>query len=387
MLKSLVLKKKHLMLGSLLAVAGLSFCNCAMAQDSVFQLEADLNNFGDTLLVYRGRDAKTDTVLKKDGRFVYSATIKTPVGVILMSPGTFRHEERKLVRLVSVPGEKAILKGDVEGQYDITGSAFYVQYGAITRMLEEADKPLDDLERSVQEQVEKGADQLTLIQQANEKVEQLEKEREEKLLAYIKQHGNEEASAVLINQFDSSEKMEKAVALLSESVKNGRMRYYYQPALKQMKARELTEAKAAKVQASGVEAPDFTLKDIKGNDFTLSSLRGKYVILDFWGSWCIWCIKGMPQMKDYYQKYAGKFEIVGVDCNDTEAKWKAAVEKHQLPWKHVYNKRGDANDVCEKYAIQGFPTKIILSPEGKIVKTIVGEDPAFYSFLDELFGK
>lgn len=386
-LRSLILKKKHLLMGSLLAVAGLSFSNCTMAQDSVFQLEADLSNFGDTLLIYRGRDAKTDTVLKKDGLFVYSATIKTPVGVILMSPGTFRHEERKLLRLVSVPGEKVILKGDVEGHYDITGTVFYEQYGAVNRMLEEADKPMDDLERSVQEQVEKGADKLTVMQQANQKAEQLEKEREEKLLAYIKQHGNEEASAVLINQFDSSEKMEKAVALLSESVKNGRMRYYYQPALKQVKAREAAEAKAAKIQASGVEAPDFTLKDIEGHDFTLSSLRGKYVILDFWGSWCIWCIKGMPQMKEYYQKYAGKFEIVGVDCNDTEAKWKAAVEKHQLPWKHVYNKRGGADDVCEKYAIQGFPTKIILSPEGKIVKTVVGEDPAFYSFLDELFGK
>lgn len=387
MLKSLVLKKKHLMLGSLLAVAGLSFCNCALAQNDVFQLEADLDNFGDTLLVYRGRDAKTDTVLKKNGQFVYSASIKTPVGVILMSPGTFRHEERKLLRLVSVPGEKAILKGDVEGHYDITGTVFYEQYGAVNRMLEEADKPMDDLERSVKEQVEKGADKLTVMQQANQKAEQLEKEREEKVLAYIRQHGNEEATAVLINQFDSSEKMELALNLLSETVRKGRMKSFFQPALNQVKAREAAEAKAAKIQASGVEAPDFTLKDIEGHDFTLSSLRGKYVILDFWGSWCIWCIKGMPRMKEYYQKYAGKFEIVGVDCNDTEAKWKAAVEKHQLPWKHVYNKRGGADDVCEKYAIQGFPTKIILSPEGKIVKTIVGEDPAFYSFLDELFGK
>ena len=74
-------------------------------------------------------------------------------------------------------------------------------------------------------------------------------------------------------------------------------------------------------------APDFTLNDLSGKPLTLSSLRGKYVILDFWGSWCVWCIKGFPQMKEYYQKYAGKFEILGIDCNDPEAKWKAAVEK------------------------------------------------------------
>ena len=131
-------------------------------------------------------------------------------------------------------------------------------------------------------------------------------------------------------------------------------------------------------------APDFTLNDFNGKPLSLSSLRGKYVILDFWGSWCGWCIKGIPQMKEYYQKYAGKFEILGIDCNDPEEKWKAAVEKYELPWLHVYNPRGESK-VLEQYEIQGFPTKIIVGPDGKIVKTIIGEDPAFYTFLDELF--
>ena len=130
-------------------------------------------------------------------------------------------------------------------------------------------------------------------------------------------------------------------------------------------------------------APDFTLNDLSGKPLTLSSLRGKYVILDFWGSWCGWCIKGIPQMKEYYQKYAGKFEILGIDCNDPEERWKAAVEKYELPWLHVYNPQG--SQVLEQYGIQGFPTKIVVGPDGKIVKTIIGEDPAFYTFLDELF--
>ena len=89
-------------------------------------------------------------------------------------------------------------------------------------------------------------------------------------------------------------------------------------------------------------------------------------------------------MKTYYEKYKSKFEILGIDCNDTEAKWKAAVEKHALPWLHVYNPRD--GKVLADYGIQGFPTKIILDPAGKIVKTVVGEDPAFYIFLDETFG-
>ena len=90
-------------------------------------------------------------------------------------------------------------------------------------------------------------------------------------------------------------------------------------------------------------------------------------------------------MKKYYDKYKGKFEILGVDCNDTEAKWKAAVEKHQLPWKHVRQSK-ETLSVSDEYGIQGFPTKILIDPKGKIVKTIVGEDPEFYTLLDTTFG-
>lgn len=135
----------------------------------------------------------------------------------------------------------------------------------------------------------------------------------------------------------------------------------------------------------GQEAPDFTLQDINGKELSLSKLRGKYVVLDFWGSWCRWCIKGIPDMKVAYSKYKKKMEILGVDCGDTEEKWKAAVKEHVIPWKHVYVPRG--NDITKTYGITGFPTKIVIDPKGKVVKTIIGEDPAFYDFLDSLFLK
>jgi hypothetical protein len=90
-------------------------------------------------------------------------------------------------------------------------------------------------------------------------------------------------------------------------------------------------------------------------------------------------------MKEYYNKYKGQFEILGIDCGDEEDAWKAAVAEHQLPWKHVYNPK--ESTLTEDYAIQGYPTKIVIDPEGKIAKVIVGEDPAFYEYLDATFGK
>ena len=153
------------------------------------------------------------------------------------------------------------------------------------------------------------------------------------------------------------------------------------------------EADVVKTEVQQVEdaqtdlAPDFELPDLQGNPLKLSSLRGKYVVLDFWGSWCIWCIRGIPHMKEAYRKYKDKMEILGIDCQDTEEKWKAAVEEHKLPWLQVRCPEDYLQTLGQQYRIQGFPTKVIIDPEGRLVKVVVGEDPAFYTFLDQLFAK
>ncbi|MBR1502626.1 MAG: TlpA family protein disulfide reductase [Prevotella sp.] len=156
------------------------------------------------------------------------------------------------------------------------------------------------------------------------------------------------------------------------------------------KTAETAEVKAEVLQVEAAAsdlAPDFELPDLQGNPLKLSSLRGKYVVLDFWGSWCIWCIRGIPHMKEAYGKYKDKMEIVGVDCQDTEEKWKAAVEEHQLPWLQVRCPDDQLQTLAQQYNVEGFPTKAIIDPEGRLVKVVVGEDPAFYTFLDELFAK
>lgn len=134
----------------------------------------------------------------------------------------------------------------------------------------------------------------------------------------------------------------------------------------------------------GMMAPDFTLNDLDGKPLSLSQLRGKYVVVDFWGSWCIWCVRGIPKMKEYYAKYSDKLEILGVDCREKEEAWRKGVEEHQLPWKHVYNPSGTDKDITGIYAVRGYPCKAIIDPEGKIARIILGEDPEFYTYLDEL---
>jgi thiol-disulfide isomerase/thioredoxin len=145
---------------------------------------------------------------------------------------------------------------------------------------------------------------------------------------------------------------------------------------------ELTKQEQANEAGKNL-APDFALKDMDGNSLRLSSLRGKYVVLDFWGSWCVWCIKGFPKMKEYYEKYADRLEILGIDCHDAPEDWIEAVRVHQLPWRQVY--MPDESPLLEKYGIRGFPTKVIISPDGEMVNTFVGESEDFYAMLDRLF--
>lgn len=374
--------KKSLILSAALMLSA----SAAMAQSGTFQVKANLKNVTDTLIAMKSMDDK-DTILVKQGKFTYTTTLKAPMEMMFASPGAFRGTDRTMFRVIAVPGEKAELNGDLKSRFDVTGKGFYQQFHQVDLLTEKLDKKLNAYGDSLSRLLENGGDKEAIMREYNTNMPKMEEARNHAIFNYISQHSNEEASATLVTQFNKLEDMEKAASMLSSSIQNGRMKDFYQPVIEQMREQMKAEEEAAKKQAAGVDAPDFTLKDINGNDFTLSSLRGKYVILDFWGSWCGWCIKGMPEMKEYYKKYAGKFEIVGVDCNDTEQKWKDAVKKHELPWLHVFNPRGAADDVCAKYGIQGFPTKIVLSPEGKIVKTIVGEDPAFYTLLDELFSK
>lgn len=153
---------------------------------------------------------------------------------------------------------------------------------------------------------------------------------------------------------------------------------------KQSSDRRIATQKATEAIVPGAEAPDFTLNDPDGKPVTLSSLRGKWVVLDFWGTWCVWCVKGIPDMKKYEEKYRKSCTFVSIDCFDSPETWKAGLEKHQMPWIHVYNPDDAPIDknATVLYGVQGYPTKIIINPEGHIHKIFSGEGPDFYKELD-----
>ena len=136
----------------------------------------------------------------------------------------------------------------------------------------------------------------------------------------------------------------------------------------------------------GQLCPDFTLPDINGNMFTLSEYpNDKYLVLDFWGSWCHSCIDEIPEMKRYYEKYRSRVEFIGIDVDDGVFWWKQTVKKHKLSWLQLRNEfPPPPNSPVYLFGIYLYPTTIILSPDKTVLHVFKGEGPELYETLDKL---
>jgi len=139
----------------------------------------------------------------------------------------------------------------------------------------------------------------------------------------------------------------------------------------------------------GSEAPDFTLMKRDSSKFTLSSTRGKYIMIDFWASWCHPCREAIPHWKEVYNKYHDKgFDIVSVSDDDKWANWFKAMDQEKMPWMQV----------CDEFPVKNMPSKVgslymttympfyvLLDKEGKVL-VHSGDEKKIDEKLKEIFG-
>lgn len=219
-----------------------------------------------------------------------------------------------------------------------------------------------------------------------EAVERLSKAYDAVFTGYIA--NNPEAAAVpyALLHLDGQDFMD-AYNALTPAAKESLLFPFLEPRVKQVQKHLAAEQRMAQLQSGQMDAPDFTFKNAEGKEVSLSQFKGKWVIIDFWGTWCPWCIKGFPELKEAYATYSPELEIVGVACNDKYDAWLNGLKKYELPWVNLYNPEEGGGQLLQDYGVEGFPTKAIVTPEGKIANITVGHNPEFFNILKGLMGK
>ncbi len=237
--------------------------------------------------------------------------------------------------------------------------------------------PANDLLNEYLAELSSVNDQLLALQQEytqaaasgdNSEVERIQIEYQvasEDMVKFVKNFVTENNSSVvapfltlsvLVDQLDYNE-LEPLVANFSPEL---------DVTLYMQELKSVIEEQAA--TAIGAIAPDFTQNDPDGNPITLSSLRGKYVLIDFWAAWCQPCRQENPNVVANYNKFKDKgFDVIGVSLDQDKDSWLAAIKEDNLTWNHVSDLQYWNNAVARQYGVNSIPHSILLDKEGRII--------------------
>ncbi|RFS21907.1 TlpA family protein disulfide reductase [Chitinophaga silvatica] len=122
----------------------------------------------------------------------------------------------------------------------------------------------------------------------------------------------------------------------------------------------------------GESAPAIALPAVNGDTLSLSSLKGKLVLIDFWATWCSPCVEEQPVLKSIYEKFGnkvkeGKFEILGVSLDKSKDNWQKGIDQLQITWPQISDLKFWKSPVAKDYGIEGLPFNVIINEKGKIV--------------------
>ncbi len=327
----------------------------------------------------------SDSIFVKDGKFSYTAKIDEPTFVIFWPnvESTIKRTERgyypaksSQFAFLASPGDNIEFKGEVTDFINAypTGTKANDDLASLNSQI----FPLLNKSVNTQLQINKLDESDPSIPSLKESMAKLDERVIEMKHEFVSSNPNSEAAAWYLSDMmvRSQIDQEKAIEVFKSLDKNLANYPFYQAVALRVDGIESTKV--------GKVMPNFvTEATMDGETFELNDLRGKYVLIDFWGTWCAPCIAEMPKVKAYKEKYADKLVILGVNNGDTMEKIIKFVEPKGYDWAQILSDNG-TDDLVLKLNVAGFPTKFILSPEGEILNRFVGDTEEAFDVLDEI---
>ncbi|MDN5288119.1 MAG: AhpC/TSA family protein [Mucilaginibacter sp.] len=369
----------------ILASVFLGMCNVASAQTAkekqlvIFKGTTDTAYNGKQLVLYNKITGDHDSVTVANGGFEIAVPYKEPARYMFYS----KYELKKKGGyspygiLISKPGT-IHLKADME---TLVNSV--IADAPENELLSEFMKGGLPLRQQIQDKLKEkfGADVMEHLNQKDPKFPEIyqyynelneagNKSEAERLGVFIKQHPDAFASLYLLNNMITVIPAEKAQFYYNELGKSYKTTSYSQSILKAIDAKKVT--------AIGKMAPDFEQPDTIGKMIKLSDFKGKYVLLDFWASWCVPCREENPNLVKAYAQYKDKgFTVLSVSLDQPgkKAAWLNAIHHDQLTWTQVSDLKFWNNAAAKLYGIQAIPQNFLLDKDGKIIAVnIKGEE-------------
>jgi peroxiredoxin len=313
--------------------------------------------------------AKADTsFVAADGSFTFTGTVTEPTAIAIFTKEAM--EEQSITPLtLFVEGGKTIIAGDKlnMNMAKVTGGKTnddLQQFQSIMQKYYIKMKPLGDSMRVLYDNKNMAA-----IQPLQAQYLQYEREQKTEIMQLAKANPKSYASAFFTYQFNSYasdlDGVQKAYNNLDGSIQES----FFGKKLKEV-------AEALKTTGIGGKAPNFTLPTPNNAPITLASFNGKYVLVDFWASWCAPCRQENPNVVKAFNQFKNKnFTILGVSLDEDVAAWQQAIMKDNLTWQHVSDLKGWNSEVAALYGVKGIPANFLLDTEGKIIaKDLRGAD-------------